>query len=92
MMDQGLIGTTAPKTFCDILQIFKVVPGLIFCSDSKYVIHFFVWLKLSPQFEKPSPNELRKHFGTRTIQYEVCVLQYWVRRFYRVPGMEILLG
>ena len=87
MTDHVLIGTTAKKTFFEISKKFKVVPRSIFRADSKSVIHFFLWSKLSSQLEKRLANDLIKHIGTRTLQYDLCVLQYCIRGFYRVPGM-----
>jgi hypothetical protein len=92
MTDQSLIGTTAKKTFFDISKFFKVVPRPIFRADSKSGIHFFIRLKLGPSLEKRSANDLRKHIGTRTLHYEVGVLQYRIRGVYTVVGKQIPLG
>jgi hypothetical protein len=74
MTDHVLIGTTAKKTFFNISKIFKVVPRPIFRADSKSFIHFFMRLKLSLRCEKRSANDLRKHIGTQTLHYKVCML------------------
>ena len=78
MTDRILIWITHGKNIFEILQIFKIVSRPIFCVDSKSVIHFCVRLKLGPRFEKRSENDLRNDIGSRTLQYEGCVLQYCI--------------